>query len=225
MRRGLWLIALACLSVAVSAQSRFRPAEYTGGPLPTVPVQAVGGGEVFLELAVTKAGIVAEVKTLRTTPPFTAALAAAARAWRFRPAEQLTEFPDRSRPPAWTPVDATVLVAGIIRPPTLNTPTLGQLAQDVGSEADDTPFPLNVIPPPFPPLARDDGTVLVQVMVDAGGRVSDARVLQSSPAFDELALTTARAWSFRPARVRGDSVSVYAYVVFAFRQPVTPARR
>jgi TonB family protein len=225
MRRGLWLIALTCLGVAVSAQSRFRPAQYDGGPLPVVPVQAVGGGEVFLELTVTKTGIVADVKALRSTPPFTAAVAAAARAWRFRPAEQLMEFPDRSRPPAWNPVDATVLVVAIARPPTLNTPTLGQLPQDVGSEADDTPFPLTVIPPPFPPLARDDGSVLVQVMVDAGGRVSDAKILQSSPAFDEVALTTAGAWSFRPARVRGDSVPVYAYLVFAFRQPVTPASR
>jgi TonB family protein len=224
MRRGLWLIALACLGVAVSAQSRFRPAQYAGGTLPVIPVQAVGGGEVFLELTVTKAGIVGDVKALRSTPPFTATFTAAARSWRFRPAEQLTESPDRSGPPAWIPVDATVLVAGIVRAPTLNTPTLGQLAQDVGSEADETPFPLNVIPPPFPPLARDGGSVLVQVMIDAGGKVSEAKVMQSSPAFDELALTTARAWTFRPARVRGDSVAAYAYLVFAFRQPVTPGR-
>ena len=223
--RGL-SIALACLGVTMSAQQgTFRPAQYAGGSVPLVPVRAIGGGEVLLELAVTKTGTVADVKTLRTTPPFTAQFAAAARSWRFRPAERLTESLDRSRPPAWLPVDATVLVGGVIRPPTLNTPTQGELARDIGSEADDTPFPLSVVAPPFPPRARDDGSVLVQVMIDAGGRVSDAKVLQSSPAFDEVALKTARAWVFRPARVRGESVATYAYLVFAFRQPVLgPAR-
>ena len=116
-----------------------------------------------------------------------------------------------------------MLIAGVIRPPTLNTPTAGEQPRDVGSEADDTPFPLSVIAPAFPPRARDDGSVLVQVMIDTGGRVSDAKIIQSSPAFDAVALTTARTWVFRPARVRGESVATYAYLVFAFRQPVTTA--
>ena len=224
IRREL-CIAVACLGVTLSAQQvpqgTFRPAEYAGGSLPLVPVQAIAGGEVLLELAVTKAGIVADVKTLRTTPPFTAQFVAAARSWRFRPAERLTESADGSRRPAWLPVEATVLLAEVVRAPTLNTPTAGDLPRDVGSEVDDTPYPLSVIAPGFPPRARDDGSVLVQVMVDAGGRVSDAKVLQSSPAFDAVALTTARSWVFRPARVRGESVATYAYLVFAFRQPVT----
>jgi TonB family protein len=221
MTRRLWAILFVALGVAVSAQTRFRPAQYAGGALPIVPVRAVGGGEVLLELALAKDGSVAETKILRTTPPFTAALLAATRTWRFRPAEQLIESADRSQPAAWVPAASTVLVANIVRPPTLNAPTLGQPPQDVAAAADDTPFPLNIIPPPFPPRARDDGSVLVEVMIDARGRVSEARVLQSSPAFDEVALTTARGWSFRPARVRGESVAVYAYLVFAFRQPVT----
>jgi TonB family protein len=207
--KALTLFALACLGATVIAQGTFHPARYLGGSLPLVPVQAIGGGEVLLELAVTRAGIVADVKTLRTTPPFTAQFAAAARSWRFRPAERLTQSVDRSRPPAWLPVDATVLLGEVVRAPTLNTPTAGELARDVGSEADDTPFPLSIVAPQFPPRARDDGSVLVEVMVDAGGRVSDAKVLQSSPAFDEVALTTARAWAFRPA----------------FRQPVTTLAR
>jgi TonB family protein len=218
--RGLWM-ALACLGATLSAQATFHPAQYIAGPLPPVPVRALGGGEVLLELAVSDAGTVADVKTLRTTPPFTAQFVAAVRAWRFRPAERLTPSADRARPATWRPFEATVLVAGVIRPPTMNTPTAGELPRDVGSEADDTPFPLSVIAPPFPPRARDDGSVLVQVTIDAGGRVSDAKVLQSSPGFDEAALTTARTWVFRPARVRGESVATYAYLVFVFRQPVT----
>ena len=225
MKRGWWPILLLCLGVAVSAQSRFRPAQYAGGPLPVVPVRAVSGGEVMLELAVARDGSVASVKLLRSTPPFTETATAAAKAWLFRPAQLLGEVADRSRPPAWESVDATVLVASIVRPPTLNSPTLGQPPQDVGAAADTTPFPLRIITPPYPPLARNDGSVLVQVMVDAGGKVSEAQVLASAPGFDGLALNTARTWSFRPARVRGEAVAVYAYLVFAFRQPVTASGR
>jgi TonB family protein len=225
MSRGCCSILLLCLGVAVSAQSRFRPAEYAGGPLPVVPVRAVGGGEVMLELAVTRDGSVTGVKPLRSTPPFTETFTAAAKTWRFRPAQLLGEVADRSRPPTWESVDATVLVAGVVRAPTLNSPTLGEPSRDVGAAADTTPFPLRIITPPFPPLARDDGSVLVQVMVDAGGKVSEAKALTSSPGFGELALTTARTWSFRPARVRGEAVGAYAYLVFAFRQPVTGSGR
>ena len=228
--KALTLLGLALAFVLPPAataqqvqQGTFRPAQYAGGSLPLVPVQAVAGGQVLLELAVTKTGAVADVKTLRTTPPFTAQFVAAARSWRFRPAERLTDSADPSKPPAWLPVESTVLVGGVIRPPSLNTPTLGDSPRDVGSEADDTPFPLSVVAPLFPPRALGDGSVLVQVMVDTGGRVSDARILQPSPAFNEVALMSARSWVFRPARVRGESVATYAYLVFAFRQPVTGA--
>jgi TonB family protein len=215
--------ALVTLSAQQAPQGTFRPAQYAGGSLPLVPVQAIAGGQVLLELAVTKTGAVADVKTLRTTPPFTAQFVAAAQSWRFRPAERLTESVDGSRPPAWLPIESTVLVGGVIRPPTMNTPTLGESPRDIGSEADDTPFPLSAAAPLFPPRALGDGSVLVQVMIDTGGRVSDAKILQPSPAFNEVALTAARSWVFRPARVRGESVATYAYLVFAFRSPVTGA--
>jgi TonB family protein len=225
MRPGWWPILLLCLGVVVSAQSRFRPAQYAGGPLPIVPVRAVGGGEVMLELAVARDGSVTGVKPLRSTPPFTETFTAAAKTWRFRPAQQLVEPADKSRPPAWESVEATVLVAGVVRPPALNSPTLGQPSQDVGAAADTTPFPLRIIAPPYPPLARDEGSVLVEVMIDAGGKVSEAKALTSSPGFEQLALNTARTWSFRPARAKGQAVAAYAYLVFAFRQPVTGSGR
>jgi TonB family protein len=222
MRFGSLLVVVACLSVVVGAQSAFKPAQYVDGQLPVIPLLAVSGGEVFLELAVTSTGQVASVKTLRTTPPFTDTFMAAVQGWRFRPAEQLIEStPGDPRTAAWTPVDSMVLVAGIVGPPSLNTPTLGQPPQDVAAESDDTPFPINVVRPAFPPLARDAGLAVVEASIDVNGRVAEARAVRSAPAFDPAALTAARAWTFRPARVRGRSVSTYAYLIFAFRPPVT----
>jgi TonB family protein len=123
-------------------------------------------------------------------------------------------------------VESTVFVAGIFRPPTLNAPTLGERPRDVAAPSNETPFPLMTATPRYPPLARDNGIVLVEARVDTGGGVADANVIQSARPFDEPALDAARQWTFRPARLRGTSMATLAYIAFAFRQPVTvPLRR
>src|SRR4029077_14072858 len=90
----------------------FHPAKYREGALPELPPPTVvGGGEVMLELDVTSTGAVRNAKALRTTPPYTAALIAAARSWRFVPAEVENENPNPSPgEPRFKPVDSTVLL-------------------------------------------------------------------------------------------------------------------
>ena len=216
---------LACAAtIGVVGQGGFTPAQYRSGELPPISIRALGAGEVLLELAVSGSGVVRSVTTLRATPPFTEALAAEASRWQFTPAAEELEpaagqpvFDPRPR----TPVESKVLVAGIFRAPSLNTPTLGELPTDTGIASEETPFPVTIVTPPYPPLARDTGVVLVEVRVDPGGRVTDARVVRPAPPFDEPALDAARRWTFRPARVRGTPVAALAYVVFGFRQPIT----
>ena len=214
---------VACSAIVALAQARFVPAHYRDGALPQIPVQALGGGEVFLELTVSSTGGVSAVRILRATPPFTETLSQAVRGWRFVPAEEEME-PEPGRPgdlKLRKVVDSTVLVAGLFRPPTLNTPTLGEPPTDLASASDETPFPVATVMPAYPPLARDSGTVLVEVHVDLRGDVVDAVAIRSAPPFDAPAIDAARGWKFRPARLRGRSVDTLAYIVFAFRQPVT----
>jgi TonB family protein len=128
----------------------------------------------------------------------------------------------RSRENEWS---RPSFVAGIFRPPTLNAPTLGERPRDVAAPSNETPFPLMTATPRYPPLARDDGIVLVEARVDTGGGVADAKVIRSARPFDEPALDPARQWTFRPARLRGTSVATLAYIAFAFRQPVTVTPR
>ena len=210
-------------AVAMAGQGGFMPAQYRDGVLPQIPIQAVGGGEVVVELSVSSTGVVSGVRTLRATAPFTDAVTSAVRGWQFRPAEEDVE-PDAGKPVQPKPrtrVESTVLVAGVFRPPTLNTPTLGEPPRDVASASSETPFPLTTVTPRYPPLARDSGMVLVEARVDVRGRVADAKVIRSAHPFDEPALEAARRWTFRPARVHGTSVATLAYIAFAFRQPVT----
>jgi TonB family protein len=219
---------LACAAtIVVLGQGGFTPAQYRDGDLPQISIRALGGGQVFLELSVSSSGVVRSVTTLRATPPFTEALSNVARGWQFHPAEE--EFEPAAGQPVdpkpRKPVESKVLVAGIFRPPSLNTPTLGEPPKDTASASEETPFPVTTTTPPYPPLARDAGVVLVEVRVDTGGRVADARVIRSAPPFDEPALDAARQWTFRPARLHGASVATLAYVVFGFRPPITVAPR
>jgi hypothetical protein len=211
------VILLTCTLLS-AADGSFQPARYLDGGLPNLSPSILAGGEVILELAVARDGSVRDVKTLRATPPYTEALSFAVRSWRFQAAEQL----DRGAAVAAArrPVDATVLVVGVFRPPALTGPTLGDVPRDVGSEVDGTPFPVTIVQPVFPPLAQAGGAVLIETKVDVNGHATESRVIQSSPPFDEPGLAALRGWTFRPARVNGTVTPTLAYVLFGFPQPV-----
>jgi len=219
------VFVFACVAaVVVSAQEGFSPARYQAGAVPDLPVRAVGGGQVFVELMVGRDGRVTAANPLRTTPPFTTFVLDAVRGWRFRPAEEdAPSTPGAAGVRRRTPVATTVLVAAAYRAPAMNVPTLGEMPKDVASGSEETPFPLTTTVPPFPPLARGSGVVLLEVNVDRGGAVEDATVIRSAPPFDEPARAAVRQWRFRPARVGGAPVSTLAYVVFGFPQPVVGA--
>jgi protein TonB len=212
--RGLALTLLAVVSVV--AADPVAPARYVSGPVPPTPVRAIGGGQVFLEVAVNPRGGVDAVAPLRTTPPFTEPLVGSVGAWRFQPAEEVTPAGARQR------VRSKVLVAAVYGAPTLlEGPTLGDSPQDVAKPSDAAPFPVGPVSPRYPPNALGDGVVLVEVQVNTAGSVTNARVIQSALPFDASALDAARQWKFRPARPNGRPAAALAYLLFGFRQPVT----
>lgn len=201
------------------------PALLASGGVPAIPIMAVSGGEVYLEVGVDAAGGVAAVKPLRDTPPYTESLAAAVRGWAFRPAEDVetpaagAAIDERTRRPA----KSKVLVMGVFRPPALFATTLGTPPVDVGAPAEDVPAPAgSPAMPGYPVNALFDGVVIVELRLGTGGQVAGLKVVRSSPAFDELATAAASTLSFRPPRLHGAEVPAAVYVVYAFRQPITP---
>src|SRR5688572_15687832 len=123
------LPVVACvLAALVPQEPPYSPAQLRQGKLPPIPIDAVGGGEVLVELDVTEGGSVTRVKPLRTTPPFTDLVVAAVRGWHFAPARELTQADGRS---AHRPVPSSVLVAAVYRAPVLLGPTLGEVAKEV----------------------------------------------------------------------------------------------
>jgi outer membrane biosynthesis protein TonB len=204
-------------AVAVAA------AQYRAGALPEIPTVAISGGDVLLELSVSREGRVEAINVLRHTAPFTDALGEAVRTWQFRPAEDAdvpkpgAEIDLRTR----KPVASRVLVAALFRPPALYSTTLGEPPMDVAAPSEAVPVPLAPIAMPlYPPLAVGQGVVLTELRVGANGRLIDARVIRSAPPFDGPTLDVVRRLLFRPARVHGRAVPGFVYVVTGFRSPI-----
>ena len=221
VRRAAVAAAVGLLAATLSAQGPFTPARYRGGAVPALAVNAVGGGEVLVELTVDAAGRVSAASPLRVTPPFASAIVDAARTWQFAPAEELVQV-DSDRGPRMSraAVASKILVAAVVRPPTLNTPTLGEPPRDVAAGSEDLALPSTTATPPYPPTARDGGSVLLEASISATGAITAVKVLQSAPPFDEAARTALLQWRFRPARWRGQAVASVVYVIFGFPPPV-----
>jgi TonB family protein len=204
-------LALACATLAaLAAPSGFAPAQYRSGELPAIPVLAVGGGVLTLEVGVGRDGGVRGINVSDSGLPFADAVIATVKGWRFRPAGE-----------ASAPVDSTVLVAAAFRPPELYAPANSTLIPKDASASKDVPLPLKIVTPPFPPRALSNGVVLVEVRVGARGEVTGVKVVRAAPGFDDVAAQAAHRWTFRPAQVAGTGVPAVAYVIFGFPQPVT----
>lgn len=86
--------------------------------------------------------------------------------------------------------------------------------------ADDL-IPLSMLPPQYPPGARQqriEGWVDVVFTVDPRGLVSDAEVVESSPpeVFNQAALNAALRWRFRPVEVDGEAITVLRLIRINF---------
>jgi TonB family protein len=205
------LVGASCPDLVAAQEPAFEPALYRAGSLPILPTTAVGGGEVLLDAAVDAGGGVTSVTLLRETPPFGELFAEAVHGWTFRPGKDMG-----------LPAPVHVLVAALVRPPALMIPsTHGGPARDLKAARAELPLPLTTVPPKQNPLAHRSGIVLVEVRIDASGRVTRAQVARSSPPFDAAAAEAAWLWNFRPARLRGGAVPAVAYIAFGFPEIVT----
>jgi protein TonB len=76
------------------------------------------------------------------------------------------------------------------------------------------------MPPVYPPAAQAagiSGTVVIEVVVGADGRVTDARVVRSIPLLDRAALEAVRQWVYVAPLVDGAPVPFIVTVSVAFR--------
>jgi TonB family protein len=89
-----------------------------------------------------------------------------------------------------------------------------------------TPELVEKVDPIYPEDARQagiQGRVVLQVAIDAGGSVTDVRVLRPAteayPSLDAAAMEAVRTWRYRPAMKQGELVSSDLLVVVEFSSP------
>ena len=221
--RAASLFALA-LTLAASAAAQtslsYSPPRLVRGDLPAVaPPNVVGGGQVVIEAIVDRRGMLTRPVIVRSTPPFSNLLLDAIGRWTFKPAEALRDDNTTG------PVDATVLIAAVYRPPTVvNGPTLGEVPKDVAKASTEVPYPTSLVSPPYPVKALHASIVLFEVLLDERGKMTDARAIGSEPGFESAARDALMQWTFSPATYRGRPAPAVAYIVFGFAEPVVGTR-
>jgi len=81
----------------------------------------------------------------------------------------------------------------------------------------------------YPPDGKGDATVVLALVVDASGTVTDVSVRQGASPFSEAAMAAARAWRFAPAKRGEAAIAARILAVVAFhapsQAPPAPARK
>ena len=81
------------------------------------------------------------------------------------------------------------------------------------------PVKINDVRPVYPPRAQEarvQGTVIIEVVIDATGHVVKASILRSIPLLDQAALDAVRQWEFRPVLLNGVAIPVVFTTVVTF---------
>jgi protein TonB len=71
--------------------------------------------------------------------------------------------------------------------------------------------------PSIAQVARKEGVVILETVIDAHGNVQSVRVLRSVPLLDDAAVTAVRQWRFTPALLNGEPVPVVMTVTVNFK--------
>lgn len=84
---------------------------------------------------------------------------------------------------------------------------------------DQPPRPIKITKPQYPQEAfvkKIEGTVYLEILIDANGFVVRARVIKSIPLLDAAAIQTVKQWIFAPALKHGHPVAIIAHAPVAF---------
>jgi TonB family protein len=121
-------------------------------------------------------------------------------------------------PPRPVTFDVTIHFAGQQPEAAAETSPLAVGAIRVGGEVK-PPAKITDVRPIYPNEARAagiQGVVILEVRIEADGRVGQARILRSIPALDEAAIDAVRQWQFTPTLLNGTATPVVMTVTVQF---------
>ena len=210
----------------VQAPDRLR---YVAPVYPEIARTAQVSGIVIAEAVVDASGQVADVKILKSIPLLDQAAINAVREWKYTPTLlngvpvpvimtvtvnfSLTD--PNSGGATLTPVQNAAMTAMSNDPaPSWNGKTAIRIGGDVTP-----PERIKYVPPVYPleaRLARVEGIVVLQCLIDDEGNVAQAKILKSVGLLDEAALDSVLQWKYTPTLVNGVAMPVVMTVTVNF---------
>jgi len=84
------------------------------------------------------------------------------------------------------------------------------------------PVPLSLVATPYPPQALMGGEVVLDALIDSGGRLAELNVVHGGAPFLEPVLSAVHTWTFSPAQMDRRAVEARIGIVFQFPQSFLP---
>lgn len=222
------LVVPATPAGAVRVGGAVRPPVQTKKVNPVYPQAAQlerVTGVVILEVIIGTDGKVREGRVLRSVAFLDEAAIEAVRQWEYTP----TELDGKPVAVVMTVTVNFNMDVGIAEPALTVFPwpaAQGAVRAGLGGTVD-IPQQTKTARADFPGKARSagrtGGAVLLELLVGTNGKVTDARVIRSSPLFDNEALEAVRKWEFEPTLVNGVPTPVVVPATIAFS--TQPPRR
>ncbi len=206
-----------CCAISTLAQSSFKPPEITSAGDVQFPVGSIANGIVVVDVSLNSKGEVTGTEVQRDIASLTPVATSSVQSWKYRPASL-----DGSAQ------NSLLRVAFAFRPSAImvTPPTFVPLHQpdDIPLEADSGYTPPGIVGveyPAYPIDAATVGAVVVQVQVDANGKVADVKAIRSFNPFNNFSLAAAKKWQFRAATFHGEPIASSVVIAFVFAPPVS----
>jgi len=207
---GLW---------AQSAGESYHGAKVAKASNIVFPADSAVTGIVTLGVSLDATGAVQNVAVIRDVPPLTAAAQLGLQNWTFSPAVKNGKS-----------VPGNLRVHIVFNPFNPGDTGIGEGSEASGGDGNGSGGdfqPARLLTAAYalyPVNTVASGTVVVEVKVDAGGGVQEARVLKGLGALAGAATQAAKNWAFAPATYKGNAVQSVVPVVFVFASPAMGTR-
>jgi TonB family protein len=207
---------LLCFSISTFAQGALKPANVISATDVQFPAGSVATGIVVIDVSLDAKGTVTGTYAPRAIASLTATATSSVLAWKYQPASLDS-----------TAVPSIVRVAFAFRPHAIMAPSpqfqLLLSPEDQTVEAKAGYIPPGILAaayPAYPINAANVGAVVIQLRVNADGKVEAVKVVRPYNPFTKFAIEAARKWQFRAATLQGEPVASNVVLAFVFSSPI-----
>ena len=208
-------LMLFCCAVSTLALTSFKAAELTSATDVQFPAGSIASGIVVVDVSLNSKGEVSGTKVQRDIASLTAVATSSIQFWKYRPASVDGDLQNSVLRAAFAFRPNAIFAASPMFEPL-------QRSQDARADAKSGYIPPDILAvayPAYPIDAATVGAVVVQVNVDAEGKITGVKAIRSYNPFNRFSLEAARKWKFGPASFDGQPVASSIVIAFVYSQP------